>query len=491
MNQRKKVLGIVGIVAVVAIVIVAARARFSGSSETPRYRTAQVTRSDLVLSVSASGTVEAESLVEVKSRATGQVRAVFVEEGDLVRRGQVLVEIDDPDARAAVLDAQGALAAARARLAQSEANVAVTRASISTAVRQAEANVAAARARLQQVQQGRPEEIAQAEESVRQARAGEALARQNLARQEQLFKEGFVSRATLDQARSEHEVALSQLKAAESRLAQTRAGGSQQDVDIAHAQLRQAEAQLVEARNGSLQVRLRLQETAASRAQLSQAMASLRQAQDRAAESRISAPIDGAVVKRSVAVGQSVIGSSAGGTPVLTLAQLTPILARVYVDESDIPRVSGKAQVEVTADALPGVTLRGRVLRVAPQPVVEQNVTQYPVMVEVNDPQRQLKLGMTVDAEFVLARRMGVLLVPQEAVRGNDDKAVFLVEGGELVPRVVETGLSDGRFVEIVRGLREGEVVYLGTARQTTPQAPTGTNPFQPQFRPSQPQRGR
>jgi len=119
---------------------------------------------------------------------------------------------------------------------------------------------------------------------------------------------------------------------------------------------------------------------------------------------------------------------------------------------------------------------------VAPQPVVEQNVTQYPVTVEVNDPQRRLKLGMTVDAEFVLARRTGVLLVPQEAVRGNEDKAVFLVEGTELTPRVVETGLSDGRFIEILRGLREGEVVYLGTARQTTTPTPGGSNPFQPRF---------
>jgi multidrug efflux pump subunit AcrA (membrane-fusion protein) len=90
---------------------------------------------------------------------------------------------------------------------------------------------------------------------------------------------------------------------------------------------------------------------------------------------------------------------------------------------------------------------------------------------------------MTVDAEFILARRTGVLLVPQEAVRGGQSKAVFTVEGGELKPRVVETGLSDGRFVEIVRGLREGETVYLGTARPNErQQAPGGTTPFQPRF---------
>ncbi|HLA25125.1 MAG TPA: efflux RND transporter periplasmic adaptor subunit [bacterium] len=482
-GRRTAVVALIIVAAVVAAAVV--RSRLAGRTNGPRYRTAEVTRGDLLLNVSASGTVEAISLVDVRSRATGQVRTVLVEEGDRVRRGQVLVEIDDPDARAAVETARGALVAADARLSEAQAQVSVTRSATTTAIRQAEANLAAARARLAQVQGSRPEEIAQAEEAVRQAQANEGLARQNLARQEQLFNEGFISRSALDQARSQYEVAASQLRAAQTRLVQVRAGGSTQDVEIARAQLRQAEAQLVEARNGTLQVRLRMEQVVAARAQRGQAAANLRQAQDQLSETRITAPIDGVVVKRSVAVGQSVIGSASGGTPVLTLAQVTPVLAKVLVDESDIAQLTsrGEVVVEVTADALSGVTLAGRIERIAPQPIVEQNVTRYPVTVEVDDKQGALRLGMTVDAEFILARRTGVLLVPQEAVRGEGSKAVFTVEGTELKPRVVETGLSDGRFVEIVRGLREGETVYLGTARQTEPrQGVPGGSPFQPRL---------
>jgi HlyD family secretion protein len=484
MTGRRITIIVVFVVAAV-VAAVAVRGRLAGRAAAPRYRTAEVTRGDLLLSVSASGTVEPISLVDVRSRATGQVRTVLVEEGDRVRSGQVLVEIDDPDARAAVDTARGALVAAEARLAEAEAQVSVTRSATATAIRQAEANVAAARARLAQAQSGRPEEIAQAEEAVRQAQANEVLARQNLARQEQLLNEGFISRSALDQARSQHDVAASQLRAAQTRLAQVRAGGSAQDVEIARAALRQAEAQLDDARNGVLQVRLRVEQVTAARAQRGQAAANLRQAQDQLGETRITAPIDGVVVKRSVAVGQSVIGSASGGTPVLTLAELTPVLARVLVDESDIAPLTSRREVavEVTADALPGITLAGRIERIAPQPVVEQNVTQYPVVVEVDDPGHALRLGMTVDAEFILARRTGVLLVPQEAVRGEESKAVFTVEGMELKPRVVETGLSDGRFVEIVRGLREGETVYLGTARPAEPrQTAPGSSPFQPRF---------
>lgn len=481
--MRRRVVVIASIVVVVLAAGALAWTRISRRIEAPRFRTAEATRGNLIISVSASGTVEPESLVDVRSRATGQVRAVLIEEGDRVQRGQVLVEIDDLDAAAALENAQAALTAARARLAQAEAALAVQRSANATGLKQAEANVAAARARLNQLLFPRAEEIEQAEEGVRQAEAAAALAKQNLARQEQLFADGFIPRSVLDQARNQDEVAQSQLRAARARLSMLRAGGSTQEIEIARAQLRQAEAQLAEARNGVLQERLREQEVAATRAQLQSASAAVRQAQDRVAETRITAPITGVVVKRSVAIGQSVIGGATGGTPVLTLAVTTPVLAKVFVDEVDIARLTSVADVEITTEALPGVTLHAKIVRFAPQPVVQQNVTQYPVTLEIDDPQHQLKLGMTVDAEFVLARRLNIVLVPQEAVRGNESKAVFIVQGTALTPRVVETGLSDGRFAEIVRGVQEGETVYLGPARES-PSAPPASNPLLPRFQP-------
>ncbi|HEY6103444.1 MAG TPA: biotin/lipoyl-binding protein, partial [bacterium] len=113
MSRRNVVFVAVVIVAVIVAAVIV-RGRLAGRSNGPRFRTAEVTRGDLLLSVSASGSVDPISLVDVRSRATGTVRTVLVEEGDRVRRGQVLVEIDDPDARAAVETARGALVAAEA-----------------------------------------------------------------------------------------------------------------------------------------------------------------------------------------------------------------------------------------------------------------------------------------------------------------------------------------------------------------------------------------
>ncbi len=226
-------------------------------------------------------------------------------------------------------------------------------------------------------------------------------------------------------------------------------------------------------------------DVAAAEAQVRNMSAQAAQARDRLAETQITAPIAGIVAVRSVQIGQSVIGGLGGsGTPVMTIADTRLIQARVSVDEADVAQVKVGMPVRVTADALPRQTFSGKVTRIAPQAVVVQNVTQYDVVVEISNPQQALRLGMTVDAEFVVTGRQNVLVVPAEAVRGQDAKVVILVEGETLTPVVVEAGATDGRQVEIVRGLEAGQTVYLGPARQPSGAGgrPQQTNPFMPQF---------
>jgi len=464
-----------------------------GGAEQPRWRTAAVQRGDLVVTVSASGTVKAASQVEVRSRATGIVRAVYAREGEAVREGQVLVLIDDPDAESAVRDAEGALRAAQARLAQAEAQRASSATQARAALQQAEAGLAAARARLARLLEGaRPQELAQAELAVRSAEAELNLRRQDLQRVQQLFQEGFVPRQQLDQAQAGLAAAEAAYRSAVERLEQLRAGPTAAELDEARAQVRQAEAQVQEARARLLDDRVRQQEVAAARAAVDQARANLAQARDRLAETRIRAPVSGIVAVRSVEVGQSVIGTAQGGTPVMTLAVTDPLYASVLVDEVDIARVRVGMPAEVRADALPDRTFQGRVEAIAASARVNNNVVQYEVSVRVHDPQRLLRLGMTVQAEFQLLRRTGVLLVPREAVRGEGAKLVLVVEGRRLVPYPVQTGATDGRMVEVRSGLREGQVVYLGEERTTGPAGPQTRNPFLPQFpRRSSPPRSR
>lgn len=481
----KRILIAAGIIAVLAGGVWVYRSRTAGQEASEGPRTARVTRGNLTVSVSATGTLQPFSQVEVRSRATGTVVDVRVQEGDAVTRGQLLVVIDDRDARAGYETSQAQLAAARARLEQARSQLASTRGQGTTRITEAEAAVATAQARLSQVLAGaRPEQHDQAREAVRQAELSLELARQNLERTRNLHNDGLVSRAQLDQAQNQFEVSQAQVRSAQARLREVAAGSRPEEVEIARAQVRQAEAALAQARAARLQERVLEADVSAATAQVQNAGAQAAQARDRLGETRVTAPIAGIVARRSVQVGQTVIGGlTGGGTPVMTIADVRVIQASVSVDEADVAQIKVGMPVKVTADALPRQTFTGKVTRIAPQAVVVQNVTQYEVVVNIENPQQALRLGMTGDAEFVVTGRQNVLLVPAEAVRGQDAKVIILVEGEKLAPVVVETGATDGRQVEIVRGVEAGQTVYLGPARQQAGgPARQPVNPFLPQF---------
>jgi len=479
--------------ALIALVVVACAAgvvavrqfRSSGAEAPAQWRTATVTRKDLVVTVTGSGSITPASQVEVKSRATGTVLAVYVNEGDQVRKGQILVRLTDPDSEAAVAEAQATLSSAQARLTQAEAQRRAEQAQTARSIQQAAANLAAAQARLRGVQAGsRPEEIAQAEAVVRSAASDLDLAKANQNRNEQLFEQGFIARQALDQTAAQLRSAQEQYRIAQEKLQLAKAGATVPELDEARASVAQAEAALAQARAAQLTDQVRAQEVASARASVTQAHVSLANAQERLSETEIRAPVAGLVSDRAVEVGQTVIGGSGtGGTSVITLAVVDPLLADVMVDESDIASVRAGLEAEITADALPDQTFTARVQAVSPNSKTVNNVVQYEVTLQLTGKTAGLRLGMTVDADLILMRRRNVLTVPREAVRGEESKMVLVVRNGQLSPTSVQVGGTDGRNVEIASGLSEGEIVYLGgDSPTTTTTAPTTrqTNPFMP-----------
>src|SRR2546426_172146 len=182
-------------------------------------RTAQVTRGNIVLSVSATGTVEPASMVEVRSRATGTVTRVLVDEGQRVRLGQVLVELNDPDSRHSVESYRAALRSAEAAVAVAQAKLDDLRAGATVYTRQ------------------------QSEEAVRQAEAALAQAKDNLTRQEQLLRDGYVAQSIVDDARHNVDIAESQLRAARARLSDLIAGSTPAQIAPAGAAPRRCAAE--------------------------------------------------------------------------------------------------------------------------------------------------------------------------------------------------------------------------------------------------------
>lgn len=187
----------------------------------------------------------------------------------------------------------------------------------------------------------------------------------------------------------------------------------------------------------------------------------------------ITSPISGTVVRKNKKAGdklESGNGASSADSNVLAVIyDMSSLCFQLDVDELDVKKVKLGQEVTVTADAVDGKTYTGIVENVSINGTIGTNgVTTYPVKVRIQDFDDQLLPGMNIEAVITVNESENALVVPITAVnRGNtvyvkgekeseNDRAP---EGFKTVQ--VETGISNGVFVEVLRGLNEGDTVYV------------------------------
>jgi HlyD family secretion protein len=195
-------------------------------------------------------------------------------------------------------------------------------------------------------------------------------------------------------------------------------------VQTAQAQRRRAEKLAKEGLLSTQDLENSALEETNARAQLLKAETNLELAQEKTGDVTIRAPISGTVIEKTVEQGQiiaSASGNVSGGTTLIKMADLAMVRARALVDEVDIGRIQAGQTAAVEVEAYPGRTFRGKVLKIEPQAVVEQNVTMFPVLVELPNPDRLLKPGMNAEVGIEVANRDGVVAVPNGAVASMRD----------------------------------------------------------------------
>jgi HlyD family secretion protein len=204
------------------------------------------------------------------------------------------------------------------------------------------------------------------------------------------------------------------------------------------------------------------------------AKATLEEAQATLEASTMVAPFDATVISVGAEVGDLV----SSNTNVVTLADLTDLQVLANVDETDISQVEVGQEVEITFDAFPGRRLRGRVLEVPLEGNLVQNVVTYEVLVSLEGAEGvSLRSGMTANVSIVVGRRENALLVPALAVWQAEEGNVVMVQDspqGEATAARVELGLSDGLYVEVLRGLNEGDQVVVEYELAEEQQGPFG-----------------
>lgn len=214
----------------------------------------------------------------------------------------------------------------------------------------------------------------------------------------------------------------------------------------------------------------------AAQAQLRVAQGLVDQSRTNLRYSVIRSPVSGVVVERAVDIGQTVAASFQ--TP--TLFRIAKDLKDMQIDssfaEADVGQIRAGQAAKFSVDAFPGRTYEGEVRQVRLNPTTQQNVVTYDVVIGVRNQDETLLPGMTAYVNVAVARREHVLTVPAAALRfrprasaeaesapDSSAAAVYVPVNGALERRMVVTGLSDGRNVEIVSGrLAAGENVVTG-----------------------------
>ena len=161
-------------------------------------------------------------------------------------------------------------------------------------------------------------------------------------------------------------------------------------------------------------------------AQVVRAKTDLENARDRMADTRLRAPLNGTIIQKNVELG-TVISSPTqdvgGGTMLFRMANLDTVQIRTLVDETDIGKVQPGLAATITVDAYPNRPFQGTVLKIEPQATVQQNVTMFPVLVRIANPDQLLKPGMNTEVEIHVGRRDSVLAIPYSALRTQRDVA--------------------------------------------------------------------
>ena len=198
------------------------------------------------------------------------------------------------------------------------------------------------------------------------------------------------------------------------------------DLDVARARLEISQAQLERSEEllqagviSAQEHEARRLEFANSRASLVRAETNHELAQLRMTDVTIRAPLAGTVLEKNVEEGQVIQSASqnvSGGTTLMVMANLESMQVRTLVDETDMGEIRPGMQANVTVEAYPTRLFVGLVEKIEPQAIVQQNVTMFPVIVQLDNDSGLLRPGMNAEVEIELAQAIGVLLIPNNAV---------------------------------------------------------------------------
>ena len=369
----------------------------------------------------ATGSLASDAQTDVAPTVGGKVIAVNFDVGSYVNRGDVLVRLDDRDARIRLEQAQAAVD-------QQLANVRTAQANVS----QAEANVRQTQSRL-----GLTEGSAFDIETFSQVRATQAqldLAEKELRRFEKLLESGDVSRSAYDTRVAQRNQLRAQLDESRSTAA------------VAVSSIRTAQAAVNSAR----------QQVGAAQAAVENLRTQIASAEKAIADTIIRAPISGSVLERNADLGEF----TATTNKIATLVRTNPIRVRIDVPEASISSARIGQSVTLTTSAYPERQFGGTILRVIPG--LNQQSRTLVAEAELNNIDGLLKPGQFATVRVLLPESRQAVMVPARAVRSEGTTSrIFVIREGRAEERLVQTGEIENDLIEVRGSIQPDERVAV------------------------------
>jgi len=342
--------------------------------------TAEIERGNIAKTVVATGKIESLYKAEIKSKIGGLVKQFFVEEGDLVRVGQKLVEV---------------------------------------------------------IPGTTPVEMVQARSSVKIAAYEKDVAEKRYRREKELLQNNLISPNDFDKAAVNYFSTKARFYAAMAQMRVLEQGSNVSSLAN--------EIELTQEDKDEIEKETR------------EALASM----------TIIAPIEGIVLSRDTDKGSAIIpmSSAFGGTVIMTLADISEKHFYGDVDEADIGKVSHGQPTRIFVEAFADKHYTAKLTHISPMGREQDDIVNFTIRAIIEDPEGELNVGMSADAEIILEENKDVLVVPEGAIHYDNDKTfvhlkdTLIEEGFRKVE--IEKGVSDGIKTEVISGVEEGDVVIL------------------------------
>jgi len=354
-----------------------------------------------------SGNIELTE-VNIAFKTAGRLIERNVDEGDMVKKGEVLARLDR-DQLTAQREAQAAaLTSAETQLAQAVTSHEYEKETVAADIDERRANLESMEARLAELHNGaRPQEKLGAQAAVDSAQSEVDRSKRDWDRAQVLYKDDDISTAQFDQYRNRWESAVAALNSAKERQSLVLAGQREEVIRAQQGQVESARAALKVAEANQLETRRREQDMATRRAEIERARANLALIDAQLSDTIEVSPVDGVVLVKSADVGEIL----APGTSVVTVGDIDHPWLRGYINETDLGKVKLESKARVTTDSYPGKVYWGRVTFIASEAEFTPKQIQteqervklvYRIKIEVDNPAHELKSNMPADAEIVL-----------------------------------------------------------------------------------------